>query len=234
MLKPKKKIARREVEQDEIIAKFHRARAYYDLNKKYIGYAVTALVVIIIAGYIFLVNRSKNNDKAAAELGKVFSIYDQGSSDPRQYKIAIDGAPERGVMGLKAIVDAYGSTANGELARFYLANACFSTGQIDLALKNYNDFSGGDKVLKAAASAGIGACQEAKRNYSDAASAFEKAANIVSSDDLSPDYLASAARNYAKANEKEKALSIYQRIKKEYPASQAARDADLYISELSV
>ena len=65
-------------------------------------------------------------------------------------------------MGLKTVVDNYGGTTSGELARFYLANAYYMTGQVDAALEQFDDFSGGDKTLKAAAYAGAGACYESR------------------------------------------------------------------------
>lgn len=230
MLKAQRKFNKKEVQQDDIIASFNRARSFYDLNKKYISYAVTALAVLIVGGYIYVRNHSANNEKAATELGKVFSIYDAAANDPTQYKIAIEGQPGRGIMGLKTITENYGGTKAGELARFYLANAYYNTGKVDEALKEFENFGGGDKMLKASATAGVAACYESKGKPSEAANYYEKASSIVSDVMVSPDYLTAATRCYAKAGDKEKALGCYQRLKREYPTSQGARDAERYVA----
>jgi tetratricopeptide (TPR) repeat protein len=131
-------------------------------------------------------------------------------------------------------VDNYGGTTSGELARFYLANAYYMTGQVDAALEEYDDFSGGDKILEASAYAGIGSCYESKKEYDKAASYFEKAAGVSAAGAETPNYLNSAARCYGTAGEKEKAIALLKRLKKEFPASSYARDADRYIGQFSV
>ena len=234
MLKPKKKITRKEIKKDALLTTYVKITSFYAENKKYISYAVTALVVIVIGIIIYVNNKKANNDKAATELGKVFAIYDGASSDVRQYKMAIDGQPERGMMGLKAIVDNYGNTESGELARFYLANAYYYLGNYDEALKQYDNFSGKNDLLIASALAGVGSCHEVKGEYLNAASSFEKATKTISNSVNTPDYLNSAARCYGLAGEKEKAITLLKRLKKEFPKSSFARDADRYISQFSV
>jgi tetratricopeptide (TPR) repeat protein len=234
MLKPKKKITKKEIKQDGLINAYAQVTSYYYENKKYISYALTAIVVIAIATYVYINNRRANNEKAASEIAKVYAIYDGAASNNAQYKTAIDGIPERGIMGLKNIVDNYGGTESGELARFYLANSYFGLHQYDEALKCYDDFSGGDKFLQASALAGVGACYESKGEFAKAASAYEKAVGKYSSNATSPDYMNSAARCYGRSGEKEKAVTLYKRLKKEFPTSAFARDAERYITQFSI
>jgi tetratricopeptide (TPR) repeat protein len=233
MLKPQRKFNKKEIQQDDVIASFNKVRSFYDVNKKYISYGIFALIIIIAASVIYLRNKSANDEKAATELGKVFSIYDAASNDARQYKVAIDGVPGKGIQGLKAIAENYGGTESGEVARFYLANAYFNTGMIDEALREFEKFSGGEKLLKASTAAGIAACYESKGKFDDAGSYFEKASSMVAGNPSTPDYLTSATRCYARAGEKEKALNVYQRLKQEFPTSQNTRDAERYISAFS-
>ena len=183
--------------------------------------------------FIYLNNKRTNDEKAATEIGKVLNIYDAGATDSRQYPIAINGLPERGVMGLKAIVENYGGTGSGELARFYLANAYFNLHQYDEALRHFESFSGDGDLLRASAEAGAAACYEVKGSYSRAAEKYEKAANRISNAAQTPDYLNAAARCFGSSGEKEKAIALLKRLKKEFPTSTAARDADRYIALFS-
>lgn len=234
MLKPKKKITKKEIKQDQLLTAYAKTTSFYYEYKKYVNYAITALVVVVIAIVVYMNNRRANNEKAATELGKVFSIYDAGASDVRQYQVAINGQPERGIMGLKTIVDNYGTTESGATARFYLANAYLHLGQYDEALRQFDDFDGDSDLLRAAALAGMGSCYEAKGDYARAASSFERAAGIAANQTNTPDYLSAAARCYGLAGEKERAVTLYKRLKNDYPTSTVAREADRYITQFSI
>ena len=234
MLKPKRKITKKEIKQDSLLTAYAQLTSFYYENKKYISYALTALVLIVIGIFVYTNNRRANNEKASAEFAKVFPIYDNGASDVKQFKVAIDGQPERGIMGLKAIVENYGGSDAGEMARFYLANAYYQLGQFDDAQKAFDSFSTGNPFLEASGYAGLASCYEVKHDYAKAASYFEKAANLVTSAVATPEYLNSAARCYGLSGEKEKAISLYKKLKKEYPTSTFARDVDRYIAQFSV
>ncbi len=229
MLRPKKKISKRELKQDTLVTTYVTVTTFYDTYKKQISIGVTALVVLIIASVVFLKNRTENNDRAMTQLGEVFQYYDNG-----QYQVAIDGVPERNVAGLKSIVENYGGTTSGHLARFYLANAYFQLGNYDEALKNYEDFSSSDELLAVSRLSGIGECYEAKGMHKEAAESFEQAATKYPKDAATAENLNNAARNFGQAGDKEKAIELYKRLKKNFPVSSYAREADRFIAELSV
>ncbi len=235
MLKPKRKLSKRELKEDPILTTIGQAKTFYEQYKKYISYGITALALLIIATVVYFNNRRANNEKAATELGKIYAIYDAGLNDKTQFTLAINGQPERGIMGLKTIVDNYGGTTSGEMARFYLANAYYNTGQFDEALKQFEKFSSDDKLLKASAAAGAASCAEAKKDMPRAAQKFEEAASIAgAAASVTPEYLNDAARDYGLAGQKEKAVELFKRLKKEFPTSTYARDADRYITEFSI
>lgn len=234
MLKPSRKIVKKEMKEDALLTGYVKATSFYYENKKYVSYGFIALVGLILGVYFFMNNRRGNNEKAATELGKVFSIYDAGANDPNQYKAAINGSPERNIMGLKAIVDNFGGSEAGEMARFYLANAYLNTGQYDDAIKQYENFSGASELLKASAHAGMAVALEGKKDYNRAAVEYEKAGSLGSGSSVAPEYLNGAARCYGYAGEKEKAIALLKRLKKEYPTSTYAKEADRYISQFSV
>lgn len=234
MLNPKKKLQKKEIKQDGLISAYAGATSFYYENKKYISYALTALVLVVVGIFIFINNRRANNEKAAAEFAKIFPIYDEGASEVNQFNVAIDGQPEKGIMGLKAIVENYGGTDAGELARYYLGNAYYQLGQYDEALKAFDGFSSSSPFLTASAYAGLAGCYEVKQDLAKAATYFEKAANTQADLMHTPEYLNSAARCYGLSGEKEKAVTLYKRLKKDYPTSTFAREVDRYIAQFSV
>jgi tetratricopeptide (TPR) repeat protein len=229
MLRPKKKIARRDLKEDALVSTYVKLTSFYEANKRTISIVVTAVVVAVFATVIFLKNRSENNEKAIAALGAIFESFDAG-----QFQKSVDGIPERNVQGLKAIVDNYGGSATGELARFYLASAYAQLGRYDEALKEFEEYSPSGELLSVSRLSGIGSCYEAKGMFKEAAASFEKAATQYPKDVSAAENLNNAARDYSQAAEKEKAIELYKRIKKNYPATAFARDADRFIAQLSV
>jgi len=229
MLRPKKKISKRELKQDALVTTYAELTTFYETHKRNISIAVTALVVIIFAVIVYFKNRSDNNEMAMTQLGAVYQLFDAG-----QYQLAIDGVPERNIRGLRSIVEDYGSSNAGNIARFYLAGAYYQLGNFDEALKYFEECSPVDDIMATSRLSGIADCSEAKGDYLKAAEYFEKAAAKNSKEVTIAESLNNAARNYARAGEKEKALDLYRRLKKNYPTTTYGRDADRFIEQLSV
>ena len=228
MLRPKKKISKKELKQDALITTYAEITSFYERHKRNISIAITALVVVIIAIGLYFKNRSDNNEAATTSLGSIYSYFDSG-----QYQLAIDGVPEKNIQGLKAIVENYGSSRAGEIARFYLASAYYQLGSYDEALKDFEDCSPPGELLSVSRLSGIADCYEAKGDHLKAGENFEKAASKDSRDVNVAENLNNAARNYAEAGEKDKALELYRRLKKNFPATTFGRDADRFIAQLS-
>lgn len=229
MLRPKKKISKREMKEDALVKTYVQATTFFETHKKNITTGLVIALVVVAGGFFYAKNRAADNERALTDLARVYQLYDNG-----QYQIAIDGVPERNIPGLKSIVENYGGTDGGNLARFYLANAYFQTGKYDEALEEFDDFSTSEQMLEVSRLAGIAACHEAKGEYRDAATSFEKAATSYTKDVNAAENLNHAAANYALAGDKEKALELYKKLKKNYPTTSAAREADRYIAQLSI
>jgi tetratricopeptide (TPR) repeat protein len=229
MLRPKKKISKRELKEDALVTSYVKATGWYEANKKLVGIGALVVAVLVVGSIAFINNRRSSNEKAMTELGMIYSYYDN-----TQYAVAIDGVPERNIAGLKSIVDNYGSTSAGELARFYLANCYFQLRRFDEALEAYDDFSPNSQLLTVSRLAGMAACHEAKGEHGEAASMFEKAAVTYANDVNAAENFSHAARNFAQAGNKERAIEVYKKIKKEFPKSAIAREVDRYIAQLSI
>jgi TolA-binding protein len=228
MLKPKKKISKKEIKEDRLVTSYFEATTWYQANKKIVNGVLTGLVVLAIVIVAYMNNVSSNNLKATTELGKVLPYYDQG-----KYDLAISGNLQDNIRGLQSIVDEYGSTKAGELAGFYLANSYFTQGDYDKALKYYVSVDVKDDLITASALAGAGACYEAKGDNAKAASLYEKAAFRSTKDVNVPENMFHAAQNYMHSGNKEKAIELFKKVKKDYPTSAVSRDIDRWIAEAS-
>jgi len=228
VLKPKKKITKRELKQDALVTSYVKVSEFYASHKKQLGTALTVTAVVVFGIVAYMNNRSSNDEKGSADLGKVFPVFDSG-----QYQASIDGIPERNIPGLKSIVENYGGSPSGEVARFYLASAYYQLGLYDEALEQFDDLDVDGQLLKVARLSGLAGCLEARKEYSEAAENYEEAATAFAGDVNAAENLNSAARNYAFAGEKEKAVELYKKLKKTYPTSTFGREADRYLSQLS-
>jgi len=228
MLNPRKKVTKKDLKEDKLVTTYFKASEYIEENKKRLSWLVGGLVVVSIGAVIYFNNRAANEEKAATALGQIIRYYDQG-----EYQTAIDGKPEKNVVGLKDVVENYGGTSSGDLARFYLANAYYYTGKIDEALNEFENFSGRYPPLRSSALAGIASCYEAKGDHQKAAEYFEKAASKSADAQLTPEYLHHAARDYGLSGKKDRAVELLKRLKKDFPTSTYARDADRLLAQFS-
>jgi tetratricopeptide (TPR) repeat protein len=229
MLTPKKKISRKELKEDALVTSYVKATTFYEEHKRWISIGVTAVAVLAITLIVYGKNRADNNVSASTELGNIYPLFDSG-----QFQLAVDGVPERNIKGLKSIVDEFGNSEAGDIARFYLASACYQLGKYDEALDQFKRCSVADETLEISRLSGIASAYEAKGMPKDAAEYFEKAALKNGKDPGAAENLNAAARNYARAGEKEKALDLLRKLKKTYPATTFGREADREIAALSL
>jgi len=227
MLTKKKKLSKKEIKEDKLVSFYYKAYGFFNENKsRVITYAGVAAAVIVLA--IFYINhRIQENKEAGLQLSQVMDLYDSGA-----YLQAIEGQAGTKVLGLKKIVEEYGSTENGETAKIYLANSYSFLGKEDEAFKYYDDYSGGIDIFKASSLAGQAGYYAFKNNYEKAANLYEKAANVTKEDVLNSDYLLSAAENYINAGKNKDAKEVLDKIKKDYTTSNAAREVEKYLAQV--
>lgn len=229
MLTKKKKLSKKAIKEDKLVTFYYKAYGYFDENKSRILLYGGALVILVLAIFYYYRTKSEDNVKAGVELAKVMDLYDSGS-----FLEAIEGKPSDNTVGLKQIVDSYGSTENGETAKIYLADAYSMLGKPDDAFKYYQDYDGDIPIFKAAALAGEAGYYASQNNPSKAANLYEKASSISKVNVLNSEYLLKAGINYIKAGNPKQAKETFNKIKKNYSGSEADRQVDKYLAEARV
>ncbi|MFO7445421.1 MAG: tetratricopeptide repeat protein [Ignavibacteriaceae bacterium] len=227
MLTKKKRLSRKEIKEDKFVETYYKAYGYFEENKSRIGIYVAAIVIVAAAVYFYINNKNSQNDEAGAQLARVMVLYDNGS-----YLEAIEGRAGTPIMGLKKIVDEYGSTESGEIAKVYLANSYVMLGRLDDALKYYEDYSGGNKLFEAAALSGEAGYYASKNEYEKAAGLYLKASRVSEENVLNPEYMLKAGINYINAGNKEKAKELLEDIRDNYNTSAAFREVDKHLAQL--
>ena len=229
MLKPRKRITKKELKQDQLVTTYFKVVEYLRNNRRLVSGMATGLVIAAIVVVVYLNNRRASNTEANTELSSVMELFDGGA-----YQLAIGGDPTRNITGLKSIVENYGSSISGERAKVYLGDCYYYLGDYDNALKYFKDYDGSDRLLEASALAGAAEVYEIRKDYSKAADYFDRAASRDSKNFLTPQYLVSAARNYIKSGKKSRAVDLLERVQKDFPNSPYAGTVDLYMAQAKV
>lgn len=208
-------MAKKTQTQDEkLIELYYKGVEYFQNNTKQV-YTVLTIVVVIIAGIVFYtMSQKEKKQNAMIELTKVQDVYSSGA-----YQQAINGDSLGYSKGLLYIVNEYGSTESGEVAKIMLANSYYYLNDYGNAERYYNDYSGSDVILKAASIAGIAAIKEAQGNFIEAAKKYEEAAGVSQEVAVNDEYLYAAARNYSLANNVDEYKRVSGMLKSEYPQS---------------
>lgn len=216
------------MKQDGLVYSYYKAYEYFEHNKSQVIIAVGAIAVIVALIFVYQSNKANNNLLAAEQLAKVMPLYDQA-----QYQLAIDGQPGTELIGLKSIVDEYGSSEQGEIAKIYLANSLYYTGKVEEALDAYEDYSGTNPLHKAVAITGIASCYSSEGKNLEAAEHFEKAAFVNKYNPLNADYLLKASINFKKAGKEKEAEELLKIIKTDYASSNEAKEAEKYLTSIN-
>lgn len=229
MLTAKKKISKKEMKEDKLVTTYYKFYNYFMANqaKFLIGLGVIAVLVV---GYILINNKKQNDNLAAANLlSKVVPLYESGSM-----KEAIEGVKAQNIIGLKQIVEQYGSTEQGETAKIYLANAYSVTGNLEEALKYYEDYSGSNDLLKATALAGKAGILQSKKEYEKASDLFMDAAHVAKENPANAEYTLKAGICLLQAGKKSEAKEIFESIKKDYKNFAPYLEIDKYLAQVEL
>jgi len=204
-----------------------KTEQFIEENQKMLSIIVLALVVIIGGFYAYKKMYVQPQEKEAQK--EIFSA--QLFFERDEYKKALDGD---GVSsGLLDIIDNYGQTHVGELARYYAGVSYLHLGEFENAIEQLKKFSTDNDELSAVSEGAIGDCYLELGNKADALKWYSKAVdhdNILTT----PFYLLKQGLMFEQNGDNEAALESFQLIKDKYKNSNEARQIDKYITRVSL
>jgi tetratricopeptide (TPR) repeat protein len=200
-----------------------KAEQYIEENQKKLTYIIGGLVIIIALFFVYK-NRivEPKNTKAVEAIWGAERFFEIDS-----FHIALYG--NENVIGFLDVVDTYGSTKSGNLARYYAGVCYLRMGENDNAIKLMRAFKPEENLLAQMKENVLGDAHSNNGNYKEAAGFYERAADISSSDEFSPLFLLKAGQCYEKIGDTKRALDVYNRIKDTYAHTEQGKDIDKYI-----
>ncbi len=218
---------KKDITEERIVAveeALSSSEQFIEKNQKILTYIVGGIIVIILVffGYKKYVMTPKEKAAEVAIFNAQY-YFDQDSID-----LALNGDGIN--AGFLEIIDDYGSTKEGNLAKYYAGICYFNKGEYETAIDYLNKFSASDQVLSSMALGAIGDSYMQLGDANKAADYYMKAAQKNTNDFVTPAFLVKAAWSYEVMGNWQKALDTYERIKKEFPKTKEARDMDKYIA----
>ena len=120
MLKPKRKISKREIQKDPFLEFINNAQKWLQDRKKLIYQVLFGIIAVVAAVYFLSNNRTNSGNEGEALLGKALLSQDIGDIENAKFQ-------------LKNLVDDYDGTKAGIEGKYYLGKMSFDDGEIETA-----------------------------------------------------------------------------------------------------
>ena len=201
-----------------------KTEQFIESNQKILTYVIVGIIVVILLFFGFKKFISGPREKAAqTAMFKAEYYFEKDSLD-----LALNGDGESN--GFLDIIDDYGFTKSGNLARYYAGVCYLNKGEYQKAIDYLKKFDGDDLIVSGMASGAIGDAYMSLNNTTKAIDYYLDAADNKPNDFVSPVYLMKAGWAYEIMGNWKEAKAVYERIKKEFPQAREARDIDKYIA----
>jgi tetratricopeptide (TPR) repeat protein len=221
----------------EVKGKFEHFTEQYG---KFIYGGLIALAVIVVGYFAYSKLIQAPKELAASEA--LLGVQEQFAVDSFQNVLdgtvktipGADGASTtETVMGALEIINQYGGTDAGNLARFYAGVAYLKLGQFNEAIQQLEDFDAGSSSLQASAYSALGDAYSENGDFDNGLQHYKKACDLPANDFYTPMNLYKAGLLSEKQGNRAEAKAFYERIKREFPMAPISAQIDAYIARVS-
>lgn len=204
MLKPRKKMTKKELKTDPFFEKMDAFLRFYKRNEKRIWTILIAVILIGISGSYITRSEIKKQEKAKSQISIAQFYMKSGQED-------------RAVSLLSEVRDGlYGKKYIG-YAAYYLGDINLKNRNYKQAEENYREFlssKSGDRLMKATAQAALGAVEESREAYEKASEFYLEALKLADLTNLKINFGEKAFQNALKAGHTQKAEHVLDLLEK--------------------
>jgi len=205
-----------------------KAKSIWQQYSKPVAIFIAAFIVIVGGWYsykTFIV--APNEEKASLSMYKAEEYFRMDS-----LKFALNGDGTH--KGFLYVINNYGGTKAGNLAKYYAGICYLKTGDFNNAVKNLEGFSTSAKQIQMMAYGTLADAYSELGKKEDAIKSYQKASETFTDDEVNAsEYLFRAALLSEVNGNSQQAIDLYKKLKAEFPNTQHGRDADKYIHRLS-
>ena len=127
MLKPQKKISKKELKEDKFVKTMMETRAYVEENSKTVTLITSAVIAVIIIGMLYNYFHAQTVEKSSTLLGEAQVEY-QNLSLAKAERLLV------------RLLDEYPSSNAAAQGRFLLGNIYYQQNKIETAKEEYEEF----------------------------------------------------------------------------------------------
>lgn len=220
----KENVQKDEERLEQIESTLGKTEMFIEKNRNTIMVVLGIIIVVVLA--IFGVKKFIFEPREAEAQTAIFHAEQLFEND--DYATALNGDGNN--AGFMDIINEYGGTKTGNLARYYAGICYLNTGDYNNAIKYLGEFKGKDQIVKPLATGAMGDAYLELENAAEAAKCYEKAAKESANSFTSPMFLMKAGLAYEMVEDYQKALEMYKIIKAEYPNSNEGFSIEKYIA----
>lgn len=220
-------MAKKNVAEPETLGEaMNKTELFLQNNGRMLSWIFLALLVVAAAimGYRSLITLPRA-EKAAEMIAQAQSRFEAQTPD---FELALAG--DANGAGFLDVIEKYGSTPSGNLAKHYAGICYLRTGDLENAAKYLAAFSSVKGIPGAIINAqnlGLqGDVAVEQQDYARAVKFYEKAVKAADNNMTAPMYLRKAGLAEQAAGNAAKAAALFEQILSEYPASMDAREAE--------
>jgi len=223
MLKPKKRLTKQELKEDKFVKTTLQVKNYVDQNYRQVMTVILSIFAVIVLIILYTQLSGESEKEARGQLGIAQIEYNNENYDKARTR-------------LHRLIEEYGGTAEADQGRLILANIYYIEQDYENAEKYFYEFIDnytGSNILLASGYAGFAACLEIKKEFTEAAEYYEKAAKQAPDYPESDNYAYLSGICYQKGGNTDKAIKIFADLKENAISQKASRDAEVQLTLLS-
>src|SRR3954471_1363266 len=206
-----------------------KLESFWKKYQKQISIALGVIVVAVVGWYVYQSMIVQPKENQAADI--IFKAQQNFAKD--SLKAALNG--EGTTRGFLYVINNYGGTKSGNLAKYYAGVCYLRTGDFNNAVKYLKDFSTDAKQIQMMAYGCLGDAYSELNKNDDAVNYYKKAAETFDKDEANAsEYLFRAGLKLELMGKTKEAVDIYKQLKEKFPQSPRASQADKYIYRLSI
>lgn len=220
------------VQEAAVAEAVNRTESFLENNGKKVVLALTVIVLLVICGYAYKKLIVDRNADRASEL--IVEAQYRFEGETPDYALALNG-DENGA-GFLDVVEQYGSTPAGNLAKHYAGVCYLRLGDSENAVKYlsaYKAVNGIPGAIVNAQNLGLrGDIAVDKGDYAEAVNLYKKAVAVSDNNFTAPLYLYKQGLALIAQDKTDDAVKCFEEISAKYPSSLEAREADKLIGSI--
>ena len=219
MLKPKRKITRKEIKKDPLLETIDSIEAKFEKNKKTYGNLVILVFLILIGGYVFSNKQKQNKIESNSALGVAMMAYSNMDYENAEFQF-------------ESIRSNFGNTSSANKASYFLGKIAYKNSDFVNSSLHLNDFlnKSDDDILVCGAIKLLTEISLKNNNPEDALRNLDKAKNYNLSNSSMLDLELMKASTFLNMDDSKNGRAILKEIdnQKDLPSHIKQRIEELY------